>query len=72
MGVEQAPMTHPEGGVGPWSGIPDGGCINYDECGEMTPGGPDSENWMCDACLHAARENGAGHDYGTSDRRARY
>jgi hypothetical protein len=37
--------------------IPDGACINYADCGNMTHGGTESANEICDECLSTAREN---------------
>jgi hypothetical protein len=41
---------------------PDGACINWSDCGNLTPGGPETANMMCDECLDATRARGPGHD----------
>ena len=40
--------------------IPPGGCLHYDSCSNMTPGGADSGNIICDSCLTEARAKEAG------------
>ncbi|SEL19018.1 hypothetical protein [Haloferax larsenii] len=42
--------------------IPEGACVNYDNCGNFPPGHPNTNNQMCDDCLDAARARGRGHD----------
>jgi len=37
--------------------IPEGACIYYGECGNMTPGGADTSEMICDECLDRVRHN---------------
>ena len=51
--MEQVTLCEPEESDPP---IPEGGCVNYNTCQNMTPGGTNSNNRMCDSCLDECRQ----------------
>nr|BDD45096.1 hypothetical protein 28 [bacterium] len=57
MSDEQATLCPPEATV---PSRPEGACVNWADCGNMTPGETATNNMMCDSCLDAARSGGAG------------
>jgi len=40
--------------------VPAGACYHFWKCGNVTPGGKESNNEMCDECLDDVRDQGHG------------
>lgn len=58
-------MLFPESDVAP--ARPNGACVNWDDCGNLSAGGEKANNEICDSCLDESRNRGRGHDLPNHD-----